>query len=1177
MARQRTSQRNKAAFVVLFSDTIFILSTEDSGDDYEIQCGISDANRNEIDHLASCSRLRILFTIVGLLPVYGISPGIFLLIFLIVDKTDEFQLVSFILEFKDWLVMFRFGESGFQYLTQGLVRSLMGYFLYLNCVTAPGQEEDFCATNGPGSVAPTLIVLVQDSGPPSLCLLVREAMALNRLLQVGYLLQVVLVWNLSALGRCRGLVQQTKPGHQLHMLRTAFVLLPFSSRKGRSTLTGHLDEPLPHRSKQRGGYIIYLLWYDLLTFVVCAGALVYVLQLREWLLDDWMVKHAFFAIQMVHGYLSMPFFFFTIPLIRNVLSHTAPTGYDRSGCCRQFLGPARPPKPPADAGNIPRVLEKAEAAKVLENLRRLLAGLRVRALDLEDRRWAASSLRGSASERLVHELKVFPNHNTYNGTWLNGRCHGDGLYTWSDGTEYAGEFREGLMWGQGEKRWSNGRRYCGEWVQDMMWGNGEMQELDDEQACMELPFMILKLSFNSETEGSRECSARHKTLVDVHSFGDFWSWLRLGLVPLVLPRGWVYSERRVPDVTSVFGLSDADSMQAPNAWDFENRYRAPVTGDYLHYNRIIGGLRFRQQVAPDGPCRFPGSASQELFDRWYAKPCMPAYEDTSGWTFPFPFPSYHFPSSTSADQGGDSGRRRDRGQGGGYGGGYDGNRHRDDARRRGGGGQFPQAAHNPYDVRLPHFLESIAECEDDKRKTSIIMVDTRDERIVSPFQAWLAWLVREIMTNSSSSVNVLTERDQTGSPCGGWDDKTARALSHVAFQPFTWPVLRDTSPSYTDVKVYNGNEILFHWIFRGYRADTDLSVQQQFADEFFIRGVRQSRARLSVVVAAFSGWRVSVFSFELEGLGVLVRATALALALSRVTDRSSDDAVGNDADRVEFRYRDANNRIDLKCARTSVPATWLTVSHISGPTLIQTISRCRDQQARVEGPEQTEQFARLAAAHKGWWHDAATLDPAKVGVLVTFVAGLDAGNFHVQAESKLFVREPEIVATRALAEMSHDEAAVAAVPRGPPALAHSAWSAAADSANALANVPASSGKVAVRRRAQDELQTRTFASAVDPINYDQSNEEDTRGHISDPVRDQARDDRSFSRSTAKLTPQLFAELTGPGWTFGGGGRSAASASTVTVREVMEAEPAPDDPQNLLGPIDEPTFRPHRTP
>ena len=153
---------------------------------------------------------------------------------------------------------------------------------------------------------------------------------------------------------------------------------------------------------------------------------------------------------------------------------------------------------------------------------------------------------------------------------------------------------------------------------------------------------------------------------------------------------------------------------------------------------------------------------------------------------------------------------------------------RDDrrARGRGGGGQFPQAAHNPYEVRLPHFIESIAECEDNERKTSIIMVDKRDDRIVSPFQAWL---VREIMTNRSSSINVLTDRDQvmppqsgyhlslfanytrdgfkatvaisidsqTGAPYGGWDPATANALSHVAIQPFSWPVLNDTSPSYT--------------------------------------------------------------------------------------------------------------------------------------------------------------------------------------------------------------------------------------------------------------------------------------------------------------------------------------------------------------------------------------------
>ena len=58
----------------------------------------------------------------------------------------------------------------------------------------------------------------------------------------------------------------------------------------------------------------------------------------------------------------------------------------------------------------------------------------------------------------------------------------------------------------------------------------------------------------------------------------------------------------------------------------------------------------------------------------------------------------------------DQGHCRDRGQQGrGYGRGYGGGRSRNDGRRRGGGGQFPRAAHNPYEVRLPHFLESIAE------------------------------------------------------------------------------------------------------------------------------------------------------------------------------------------------------------------------------------------------------------------------------------------------------------------------------------------------------------------------------------------------------------------------------------------------------------------------------------
>ncbi|CAE7775171.1 unnamed protein product [Symbiodinium sp. CCMP2456] len=482
----------------------------------------------------------------------------------------------------------------------------------------------------------------------------------------------------------------------------------------------------------------------------------------------------------------------------------------------------------------------------------------------------------------------------------------------------------------------------------------------------------------------------------------------------------------------------------------------------------------------------------------------------------------------------------------------------------------------------------------------IIMVDTSDERIVSPFQAWL---VREIMTNSSSSTKVLTERDQvmtpssgyhlslfanytldgikatlaisvdssTGVPCGDWSAQTAKALAHEAFQPFSWPVLRDTSPSYTDIKVYNGNEILFHGILRGYRADQICRCNSSSLT---------SRVRLSVVIAAFVGWKCSVFSFECGGRTYSVGPQGVVVAADharsrfelRVCSRSSEDAVGNDADRVEFRYRDANNRMDLKCARTSVPATWLTVSHISGPTLIQAITRCREQRARVEGPEQTEQFAQLAAAHNHWWHNAATSDFAHVGVLVSFVGGLDYGNFHVQSESKLHVMEAMVVSRAALAEMTHTQEVQAPVPVGPPALAQGAWQQAAASSDTAVQ---ETSQVALRDRNRAEMESRALTRETQPaaqqaVDYDQNDEEGARGHMIDAARDTARQDRSFARSTAKLTPAQFAELAetlrGPS----GSGSQAAPPSTVVVEEA--------EPENMLAPTGAPrSYHPHRTP
>merc|ERR1719235_2800852 len=42
----------------------------------------------------------LLFKLLGLCPVMGVGPGVYLLLFLVIDKEDEYQLTNFILQFK---------------------------------------------------------------------------------------------------------------------------------------------------------------------------------------------------------------------------------------------------------------------------------------------------------------------------------------------------------------------------------------------------------------------------------------------------------------------------------------------------------------------------------------------------------------------------------------------------------------------------------------------------------------------------------------------------------------------------------------------------------------------------------------------------------------------------------------------------------------------------------------------------------------------------------------------------------------------------------------------------------------------------------------------------------------------------------------------------------------------
>lgn len=228
----------------------------------------------------------IIFTLVSLVPVHGISPLSFLFIFFIIDKSDTFQLVQFILSFK-----------GMQFITQGVIRSITGYFSFVACVTAPGNASGHkCASSGPGVYGKLGIAGI-----------------------IGYFFTCFLVW-------------------------LAFALLRCSTEKGRSTLKGALAEKAEHQQhtiRQKGGLILYFLWWDILLLLIVVGVCAWVISTRpHFALDDWAFSQAIFAAQIVHGLLSAPFFFFMLPGLARVLTHALPTFYDRSGRCV-------PPKPTA--------------------------------------------------------------------------------------------------------------------------------------------------------------------------------------------------------------------------------------------------------------------------------------------------------------------------------------------------------------------------------------------------------------------------------------------------------------------------------------------------------------------------------------------------------------------------------------------------------------------------------------------------------------------------------------------------------------------------------------------------------------------------------------------------------------------------------------------------------------
>mmetsp|Transcript_15519 Transcript_15519/g.24574 ORF Transcript_15519/g.24574 Transcript_15519/m.24574 type:complete len:870 (-) Transcript_15519:59-2668(-) len=119
----------------------------------------------------------------------------------------------------------------------------------------------------------------------------------------------------------------------------------------------------------------------------------------------------------------------------------------------------------------------------------------------------------------------------------------------------------------------------------------------------------------------------HKGIIDVNSIADFWSWMRLGFLPLIVQSSWSYSEA-YPAALGSFVLWNTSYSQddLPSKWLFPGYQRAaPVQNDYLRYHKIIGGIRMMQEVVEpaDESCIYSSQISP-VFRDWFQKPCVPA-------------------------------------------------------------------------------------------------------------------------------------------------------------------------------------------------------------------------------------------------------------------------------------------------------------------------------------------------------------------------------------------------------------------------------------------------------------------------------------------------------------------------------------------------------------------------
>ena len=365
------------------------------------------------------------------------------------------------------------------------------------------------------------------------------------------------------------------------------------------------------------------------------------------------------------------------------------------------------------------------------------------------------------------------------------------------------------------------------------------------------------------------------------------------------------------------------------------------------------------------------------------------------------------------------------------------------------GARFVQlGAHNACNIALPPHIQQVGSGQGER---SIMVLDHRDQRLQSPFQGWL---LDEILTNAGARINILSDSRLVRSPTTGYHCnifmlKTLDNFKMVVAGSMTsygsvpcgrWPLMRNDSPTWVDFKIKLEGQLLVHLEMRGYRSDQDMSVQINHVSDSILWLLQENAFIPTFVVTVFQGWRVCACSWEIGGRIYAISEGGIVVALDyplchmeiRFVATSSADAFGQDADRLEFRFYSAADRLDVACSTCAAPPSWLIVSRVSGPTLIKNANWCRNHMARIGGPDQTLQLSQLASVHAHWTAEMEARSEDETGPRISAIAvESNPNNLHLISESPLFRKDNAIVGREALAVQAHDpttEQATAVLP-----------------------------------------------------------------------------------------------------------------------------------------------------